>query len=50
MISDQILFFAALHVLKNVWMIKVTVLGLANITTEEDHEVAEHTRQLEVWF
>ena len=35
MISDQILFFAALHVFKNVWMIKVTVLGLANITTEE---------------
>ena len=39
MISDQTLFSAALHVFKNVWTIKVTVLGLANITTEEDHEV-----------
>ena len=45
MISDQTLSSAALHVSKNVWMmIKLTVLGVANIATEEDHEVCRtHT-------
>ena len=33
MISDQILFFAALHVFKIVWMIKATVL-ISNIKGE----------------